>query len=415
MKRTPMFAAALAAALFAAEAAGRPAGPADAEPVPFPAPDSAMHALRVVNWNVENLFDAVENQEKDPETQKAPDWEFTPQSWRHWTESRYRTKLERLAWAIDKMKPDVLAVEEVENRATVDALVETLREKHGWTLPHVAHEESNDHRGIDVAILSRYPIVSQRYLPKTGPRGLLRADVDADGARLVVFALHWKSQLGDKSVNAAVRRNEAASLRKAFADALAENPDAAIVALGDCNEMVNGLAQVSGLETVETRAEALESANAGPGGFRPYNLVNDIPEERRGTFFWNQSHAWNTLDGIIVAPRMLLPAEESGPVWRASDPAATAGFAVPEMRWHDGRPNAYRRSRKYASGTGGDEVEGETSYTGYSDHFPLVTVLARVEQAAPPAAEETAEEAPAPEAAEEAPAAEDGEEAAQAA
>ena len=358
--------------------AARPNGPPDSAPAPPPSTSEAPDTLRLVNWNVENLFDTKANQPADPETGKSPDAEFTPESWRHWTESRYNTKLERLAWVIDRMRPDVLALQEIENRAVVDDLVRVLGERHGWTFPHIVHRESGDHRGIDLAILSRFPVVAEAWFPKNGPRGLLGADIDIGGARLVIYTLHWKSQLGDKATNNAIRRNEAAALRTSILGRLAHDPDAAVVALGDFNENWGGPAQTGPLGAATNRADALASAAGPADGSQFYNLVGDIPEEQRGTFYWNQSHSWNTLDGIVVSPRMLLPPDRPGPDWRAV-PGSTFGFATPEMRWNDGRPNAYRRSRRYASGSGGDKVEGETSYTGYSDHFPLVTVLKRAD------------------------------------
>ncbi len=388
------FLAACAAALpLSPNATARPSGPVDS---PILQPASAgprATELRLANWNVENLFDAVANQPPAEPDDVPPDAEFTPQSWRHWTVSRYQTKLDRLAEIVAAMKPDVLAMEEVENRGVIDDLAKKLAEAAIWPMPHVAHAESGDKRGIDVAIMSRFPIKKSEFLPNTGPRGILYAEIDADGAPLHAFALHWKSQLGNKSVNVAIRHREAEALRNEMRKRLADDPNAAVVALGDFNENLFGMAQLEGLKAATNRADALASISGDPDSFRPYNLVADIPEERRGTFYWNQSHAWNTLDGIFAVPGMLLPADRPGPVWRVAGPDATTGFAMPPMRWNDGRPNAYRRSRRYAQGSGGDKVEGETSYTGYSDHFPLLTLLVRVD----PAGSETAPSASEPE------------------
>ena len=78
--------------------------------------------LRIANYNVENLYDAVTNQPVVPLTGEPGDIDFTPQSWRRWTEERYRTKLDHLAWVLGQMKPDVCVLEEVENRDVVKAL-----------------------------------------------------------------------------------------------------------------------------------------------------------------------------------------------------------------------------------------------------------------------------------------------------
>ena len=69
-------------------------------------------------------------------------------------------------------------------------------------------------------------------------------------------------------------------------------------------------------------------------------------------------------------------------------------FHLPEMRWGaDGRPNSYRRQRQYEAGSSGDTVSEENYYSsGYSDHFPILTVLRRAKAAEPaaPAAEDGA-------------------------
>lgn len=331
--------------------------------------------LRVANYNVENLFDAVVNQPTNALTGAEGDADWCASSWRHWTESRYRTKLARIAWVIAKMQPDVIALEEVENRGVVEALAATLETEHGWGMPYIAHKDTDDPRGIDIAVLSRHPIVSQRYFGHRGRRGLLVATVDAGGAPITVFASHWKSQLGDAESNLYTRSREAQELRREMAKLLDDDPAASFVSLGDFNEDMDGPASSRTLRAATARSVALASLDRPVDDFRPYNLVADIPAKKRGSFFYARHRKWNTYDGILVAPAMLLPAGEPGPAWRAGKPSETQTFALPEMRWHDGRPFAYRRARVYEDGSGGDDVSDESSYGGYSDHFPVLSVL----------------------------------------
>ena len=359
--------------------------------------------FRVATWNVENLFDAVVNQPLSYLTGEPKDAEWCPQSWRRWTDARYRTKLERLAWVIDRMKPDAIALQEVENRGVVEALCETLRKNHGWTFPHIAHAESTDPRGIDVAILSRHPFAKEpRYVPQRGRRGILAATIAVPGGDVVVVASHWKSQIGDAESNIAARTIEAARLREFLIELLTENPNASFVACGDYNEDMDGPSMMGGLQPANDRATATESLRLPLASFRPYNLVGDIPAKDRGSFFYARRKIWNTFDGLIVSPRMLLPVYQPGPAWRAGEPRETETIHYPEMRWgKDGRPNAFHRVRSYESGTDGDVVDDSNYYgEGYSDHFPVLTVLHRGRPAPPPAAKAAA---PAAKAAEPAP------------
>ena len=373
MRFAPRHAAALLAAVLLL---ARGAVPALAE--------AAVAELRVATWNVENLFDAVVNQPKSFLTGEPADAEWCAQSWRRWTEERYQTKLTRLAWAIDRMRPDVLVVAEVENRAVVEALAARLKSNHGWTFDHIAHRDSRDPRGIDVAVLSRYPIRRVDYKGRIGRRGLLVAEIEVDGTRVAVLANHWKSQVGDAKTNIAARTVEAADARAEIVRRLARDPDAVVVCCGDYNEDMDGPAITDGLRPANDRATALASARGPAEEVRPYNLVADIPEKERGSFYYARRKMWNTFDGIHIAPRMLLPPAEPGPAWRAGKPSATITFHPPEMRWgKDGRPKSFRRVRSYEAGTDGDTVSDESYYgDGYSDHFPVLTVLRRAPSSA---------------------------------
>lgn len=353
---------------------------ADAEPPRA----AAATELRIATWNVENLYDATVNQPRCALTGEPEDAEWCAQSWRRWTEERYQTKLTHLAWAIDRMKPDVLVVQEVESRAVVQALADRIQSNHRWTFPYIAHRESRDPRGIDVAILSRHPIRRVDYKSKIGRRGLLVAEIEVDGTTVAVLANHWKSQVGDRETNIAARTAEAQDARAEIVRRLERDPDAVVVCCGDYNEDMDGPAITEGLKPANDRATALASARAPARDARPYNLVGDIPEKDRGSFFYARRKMWNTFDGIHVAPRMLLSPEEPGPAWRVGRPAETVTFHPEPMRWgKDGRPSSFRRVRSYEAGTDGDTVEDSNYYVeGYSDHFPVYTTLRRAPAAA---------------------------------
>ena len=53
----------------------------------------AQERLRIVEWNVENLFDTEHDSEKN-------DLEFTPNSPRHWTRTKYWEKLNKVGQGI---------------------------------------------------------------------------------------------------------------------------------------------------------------------------------------------------------------------------------------------------------------------------------------------------------------------------
>lgn len=111
-------------------------------------PLGAQERIRCVAYNVENLFDCVDN----PLTN---DDAFLPHSQRHWTPSRYWSKLHVIGRALtaagEDRAPDLVALCEVENDSVLYDLV------HRSPLRSVNYEylvtTSADPRGIDVALL----------------------------------------------------------------------------------------------------------------------------------------------------------------------------------------------------------------------------------------------------------------------
>ena len=67
------------------------------------------------------------------------------------------------ARVIDAVRPDILICVEVENRTTLDRFNDqVLRAEFQFSYPHFMVVDGNDPRGIDVGILSRYPIAEIR-------------------------------------------------------------------------------------------------------------------------------------------------------------------------------------------------------------------------------------------------------------
>src|ERR1700741_4684719 len=103
---------------------------------------------RIAFWNVENLFDTI----NDP---KIDDEEFLPNGKMKWTSQRYDTKLNNLAKEIlaigDGKGPDVLGMSEIENEGVLfDLTQKTDLKKLNYG---IVHYDSPDKRGIDVGLI----------------------------------------------------------------------------------------------------------------------------------------------------------------------------------------------------------------------------------------------------------------------
>lgn len=141
--------------------------------------------LRIVSYNVENLFD------NRHDTLKS-DLDYTPEGTHHWTYRRYQAKVERIAQVLTAIggwhdadiasatsspltdtdhigtshAPILVGLCEVENARCLRSLCWCLRRYHY----QYVHYESPDERGIDVALLydsTRFHLLHSEPIPVT--------------------------------------------------------------------------------------------------------------------------------------------------------------------------------------------------------------------------------------------------------
>ena len=318
--------------------------------------------LRIAFWNVENLFDTVVNGPS-----KHKDEDFTPSSWRRWTPQRYSQKLDHLAHVINAMKPDVIGMAEVENLDVLEDLNKRLKEKYGWQLPYIGHIDSSDVRGIDQAVMSKYPIKSTHLVAHTyGRRGSLVVVVDVKGEPITFMVNHWKSPIGNYKENMKTRAGEATALREELAKRYKRDRDMSFGILGDFNEDCDDVTMLNSLKVSKTRNQTLKHTD---GDLALYHLAFDLPKNKRGTYYYARRSVWNSFDGIIVPATLLGENTSSKCYWRVKDKKSYQVFVLPEMKEPgDGRPRAFRRVR----------IKGKPNNyyeEGYSDHFPVLTIL----------------------------------------
>jgi endonuclease/exonuclease/phosphatase family metal-dependent hydrolase len=325
------------------------AGAAPAAPAPGAAAD-----LRVTWWNIENLFDA------DDDPANPGDDEFTPVSWRRWTEALYRLKLRRLAEVAADLHSDILCVAEVENRRVVEDLAAVLRRDYGLSYPHIIHRESRDERGIDVAILANIEPVQTDWLsPVPGQRDVVVATFRRHGADLTVIANHWKSRWDGAAQSAPLRRTEARAVRAAVDRLLARDPRAAVLVAGDFNDDIDDASLAVELRSTTNLAAVVAQPDAG----WLYNLHGGLPAALRGTIYYRAKRTWNTFDSINVSSALMTGAGR----WRVR-PASYAIYRPAKMLTDEGLPKAFRRFKNRATGRWEYQI-------GYSDHLPIsVTV-----------------------------------------
>ena len=185
--------------------------------------------LTILTWNVENLFDAQEQ-----------GGEYADYRGGRWSEEDFRSKVDCLAEGIASScrgGPDIVALQEVENRRALEGLQDALGR---LDYPHAAMVPEGI-SPVSVAFLSRHPIVRTRThllnLPEEFPlRPLLEIEVEVAGAPLIVFNNHWKSKSGGLPETEAARLRAAAVLARRLRALQVQRPGVEFVVLGDLNE-----------------------------------------------------------------------------------------------------------------------------------------------------------------------------------
>lgn len=243
--------------------------------------------LRIVWYNVENLFFP----EKDT---CGSDDEFTPEGVRHWTWWRYEQKLTSIAKVIvasgEGNPPELVGLCEVENGEVLEALV-----NHPILAPYgyrYIHQDSPDHRGMDVACLYRqkkvrlvsWNVVASRHaLPGRGTRDILHGCF-AWGKRdtIDLLLVHLISRYSGAGATADARRRQVGQLIQ-LADSIQGVREKSLrIMAGDFNEEMNGY--------------AMEPAR---NGFTGGQSITWIPSE--GDFgSYKYQGTWSRIDHFLI-------------------------------------------------------------------------------------------------------------------
>ena len=287
---------------------GPRSGPSNA--LPPKTPDE----ISVMNYNVENLFDNLHDENREDQTYIPLAKKQTPEhkalcekiilSWFKedclnfdWSDEVVNAKLKNIAEVIssvDGMGPDILILEEVENERILTRLNREFLSKSGYITQVLI--EGPDERGIDIALLSRLPLNGKPELhriPYVGKneedkkwmarsRGILEVPLKTmTGETLVVLGAHFPSQQ-----NPRYWREQAVDFLKSLI--IEKEKKSMVIAGGDLNISHN------------------EEQEAGffKGAFSQVALVSHLEgcQTCAGTHHYKKS--WSFLDVLMFSKKM---------------------------------------------------------------------------------------------------------------
>ena len=216
----------------------------------------AQEPLTMISYNVENLFDSQHDTLKN-------DYSFLPDGDHHWTYHKYQTKLDRIAQVVVNISgwesAALVGLCEVENARCLRDLCYRLKRFHY----QYVHYESEDERGIDVALL--YDSTKVKVLDSRP----LRVDLNEDNTRDILYVkallherdtmyamvCHLPSRLSGGAATEWKRLKAKQVIQQQIDSILHQQPQANIVVMGDMNSEakndLNGMSnQMVALEQV---------------------------------------------------------------------------------------------------------------------------------------------------------------------
>jgi predicted extracellular nuclease len=320
--------------------------------VSLQAQENEIKSYRVMFYNVENLFDTVDDPEKNDE-------EFLPDRDRYWNETKYYRKLKRIYQTIMASSkwsaPAVIGLAEIENRSVLEALLHhTPLGTMGYK---IIHKESPDHRGIDVAVLYNKnqftPAKYQTYtVSKPGDKSYATRDIlHVEGyigqETFHFFVNHWPSKYSGVLQTKPLRALAAQTLRCAVDSLFSISGNSNIVIMGDFNDSPFD-------ESVKHHLRALP-LNEKPVPDSLYNLAYNNAENGKGT---NKYHGkWEMIDQIMVSGNLL-----SENTTFTSDSL----FKIIE------EPFLFEKDKNYLGRKPFRTYIGFKYNNGFSDHLPVI-------------------------------------------
>lgn len=327
------------------------------------AKEPRVTAVTVMSFNVQNLFDNRDDVGKDDkaylpieakqgEAHIAACNDIPVESWRDeclnldWSNRAIEVKLTSLANTIRQVNngegADIITLQEVENVSILDRLRTEKLADLGYQAPILV--EGTDVRGIDVAILSKFPLADEARLhPLDLPdfpdragdtRGVLQATfVLPDESLLTAFAVHFPAPFHPTEMRVAAYQH-----LQGLLTSLPDDHHA--FAAGDFNTTSSEDADVGLLDSHA----------------RPYwTLAHDVGcSDCRGSYFYHRDSTWSFLDMIFFAA--------------ARGAKTTAQIRGDSVAIANGYPP------QVAENAAPDRFSSEKG-TGVSDHWPMIAIL----------------------------------------
>jgi hypothetical protein len=314
----------------------------------------------VAFYNLENLFDTIHQEDVN-------DYEFLPDGKNKWNSEKYWSKISNMAKVISQIGtssaptgPVILGVAEIENRSPLEDLVNDpqIKERNY----QIVHHDGPDRRGVDVALLYNPDffvidtfltyVLTIPDMPDFRTREQLLVKGNLMGEEFHFIVVHWPSRTGGEAKSRPLRIAAATLTKHLFDSVMTVKPDAKIIMMGDMNDDPNNK---SIAEVLKATADEKKIAT----GEYLFNPSEALHKNGIGSLAYKDS--WNMFDQMIMTPVLYSESKQTLSYYQ---------FKVFNRKWLRQSEGQYKDYPLRTFGNGAWQ-------NGYSDHFPVYTLLIR--------------------------------------
>jgi endonuclease/exonuclease/phosphatase family metal-dependent hydrolase len=192
-------------------------------------PADEAGVLTLMTWNVQNLFDGMDNGFEYDEFKQSGGW----------SSEKYMGRVNTISAAIGRLTPtpDIIMLEEIESEVILEDLALSMP-KGGYSWCHFAN---NHGASVGLGILSSLPLTEAKTHSitvdgETTPRPVLEARVQTEEGDIILFVCHWKSKIGDDEVTENIRKSSARVILRRIREISGNEPETGFIIAGDLNE-----------------------------------------------------------------------------------------------------------------------------------------------------------------------------------
>ena len=269
--------------------------------------DEKKRTLSLACWNVQTFFDSV--------TDGCEYTDFKNSS--KWTKEKYIKRLDKLCEVMTLLNADVIVLEEIENEAVVQDIVNSLTagvwsRKKGWQYACFSKEKDS---AIGCAVFSRYELknlsvhsldIQIHKTSQPSSRPIMQMTVSAGDKEFELFVNHWKSKSGGEEETEIWRDWQEALLSEKIFEPITN--ERSVVICGDFNrsieEFVTEVESEKLLNEIQTNVGMRRVCGSLVKAYSPWLKEDGTYSTEIGSYYYDGG--WERIDNFFFCGKIIV-------------------------------------------------------------------------------------------------------------